>query len=337
MPEETYSAEMEIFAEGNWNGDAYTAADLQGIADNFNELKDTLKPGLKLGHRDLKGQPSLGLIDSLKVQGQKLVASVKDIPKIVHDAIQRKLYRNVSSELYQDYESNGKRYPLALKAVALLGSDIPAVNSLDDLQAYFAQEGVRSVCFELDAKDASKLKKPEVSNMGDETAIKEFEKQIADKDAAIAAEKTAREAAETKLKEFEQKQADGEKAAKLAEVREFCESAVKAGKLTPALRDKILPKEGNVLVFSETERTFSLPFATFKEVFEGMKVLAFDEKGNVIDPDKKNQAENTGAEVDKRAKALVSESKVKTYSEAVRKVLQDDPQLAKDYMNCTGF
>jgi len=57
---------------------------------------------------------------------------------MILEAIQKGLYRAVSAELYPDYKGQG----FALKAVALLGADVPAVTDLPSLQAYFDAEQI---------------------------------------------------------------------------------------------------------------------------------------------------------------------------------------------------
>ncbi len=140
---------IEIFAVGKWNGMTFKLKDLNGIVAAFNTLGDNHKVPLKFGHnkeqRMTDGQPSLGWVKSLSVEGDKLIADVTDIPTIVMTAMDKKLYHNVSVELDFDVTHKGNHYPAVLSGVALLGADIPAVNTLKDLTHYLNRDAAFSV------------------------------------------------------------------------------------------------------------------------------------------------------------------------------------------------
>ena len=136
--------DAEIFAVGKWNGMEFTLEDLNNIEAAFKSLKDRHQVPLKMGHNDEQpftdGQPALGWVKDIWVKGQKLMARFSDIPDIVKDALQKRLYRNVSVELDMGVEHQDQKYPYVLSGVALLGADIPAVNTLADLQAYMSRD-----------------------------------------------------------------------------------------------------------------------------------------------------------------------------------------------------
>lgn len=143
--------DMEIFMAGTWNEDTYSVENLQSIVENTNKLIEENKhdPPLKLGHSEmqkiLKGEnligedgfPAIGWIDKLKLVGKKIVASVKDVPKVIADLINKGAYKKVSCEIYID--------ELILKAVALLGADIPAVKGLEGFLALYNGNPTASV------------------------------------------------------------------------------------------------------------------------------------------------------------------------------------------------
>lgn len=129
---------VEIFASGKWKGDEYTDADLDAIVAAHNELD--YAPPLKAGHRDEPGAPAIGWLANLRRQGSKLLADIVDMSSQAYEAIKNRAYDTVSSEIYWDLERKGKKYPRALKAVALLGADIPAVADLRPLHALFETE-----------------------------------------------------------------------------------------------------------------------------------------------------------------------------------------------------
>ena len=134
----------EIFAVGKWNGDTYTHDDLVHIAENFNKLKDEVKPPVKLGHSENQklleadDMPAGGWVKSLKVAWDKLLADISDVPKKIYELIKNKAYKRKSAEIYPEYTgSDGKKYGKVLRALAFLGAACPAVNTLDDIHALY--------------------------------------------------------------------------------------------------------------------------------------------------------------------------------------------------------
>lgn len=134
----------EIFAVGQWNGMKFEVADLNLMAASFNALKEVHKVPLKFGHNTEQpftdGQPALGWVAEVWVDGEKLMAKFVDIPEVVFTAMQNKLYKHVSVELDMGVEHKGNYYVWVLSGVALLGADIPAVNTLADLTSYMGKE-----------------------------------------------------------------------------------------------------------------------------------------------------------------------------------------------------
>lgn len=150
---------VEIFAEGTWVGSAgpmkWSKQDIQDMIKTTELLisKKLIKPPkLKLGHSrnqvaDEKntasilkdqsdGDPKLGSVGNFAVKDgennkAKLLVDFMNMPNIVYEAMVNDLYTDVSAEVVH---YNG--YGWYLSAVALLGADIPAVKTLEDLQAF---------------------------------------------------------------------------------------------------------------------------------------------------------------------------------------------------------
>lgn len=136
--------DQEIFAVGRWNGDEYSEADLDAIVEAHPKVG--FKPPIKLGHSeeqkllDTEGLPAAGWVENLRRIGGKLVADFKGVPKKIADLIRAGGYKRKSAEIYWGYspDGNGKaKFPRVLKAVALLGGEIPAVTSLDEILALY--------------------------------------------------------------------------------------------------------------------------------------------------------------------------------------------------------
>jgi len=120
---------VEIFSSGTHNGDEYTEQDLDDIVGAFKELD--YQPAIKIGHtKDTPGAPSYGWVKNLRRLGNKLYADFTDMHDSVVDAIRKRAYNNISSEIYFNLKRGGKDYRRALKAVALLGAEVPAVANL---------------------------------------------------------------------------------------------------------------------------------------------------------------------------------------------------------------
>jgi hypothetical protein len=337
--------DIEIFSAGTWNGDTFSPRDLEDMARNFDELKEKIKPPIKLGHRQLEGQPALGWVESLRVLGEKLIASVVDVPPIITEAIKRKLYRRVSPEIYFGYKdtTTKKRYNFVVSAVSLLGADIPAVKTLEDLTAFLSEmkpdaERLMSYEFQFTANADDTIAIQGGSKAMDE---KEFGEKLElaqkEADAKVADEKAAREKAEAELKAYKDEQEKQAREGKVASVKAFCEDLVKTGKMTPAVRDTIFPKDKEGLVeFSEAGEP-TIPFSVLKDYAESMKTVKFGEVGSAADDEKKDEAGlDPSAILDKRARELVASKKAGNYSEACKKVLSDDPAFAKEYSASPG-
>lgn len=146
---------VEIFAVGTWHGEPWTEQDLDEIVHNFGALYTQVRPPLKLGHHNgiqaTPGQepdsaPAFGWVGALrKAQGKSgpvLVADFTHVPRVVRDLIQQRAYSRVSSEIYLGYTdgNKGTQYGKVLRAVALLGSAMPEVKTLQDITLLYRDE-----------------------------------------------------------------------------------------------------------------------------------------------------------------------------------------------------
>lgn len=132
-----------IWSTGTFNGDEYTLADLHEMKRAHEELP--LKPFAKLGHdpaQKVSGAPAVGWIENLKVDEEEevLYADVMRVPEKLGELIKVGGYRTRSPEIFWDVEYEGEEYPRVLKAVAFLGSDLPANPTLDD---YYKLYGIK--------------------------------------------------------------------------------------------------------------------------------------------------------------------------------------------------
>lgn len=120
---------IEIFATGTHNGDEYTEKDLDDMVSAYKALD--FKPALKVGHvKDKVGSPAYGYVENLRREGQKLLADFSSMHDSVVEAIRKRSYDRLSSEIYFNFKRGKDVFRRALKAVALLGSEVPAVAGL---------------------------------------------------------------------------------------------------------------------------------------------------------------------------------------------------------------
>ena len=282
----SYNLEAEIFAAGSWNEREYSITDLENIAANFRKYQTRIKPPLKLGHRqdDPRGQPALGWVKDLYVRGQKLVASFTDVPAVVYKAIRQGLYRRISSELWQAEDG------FILKAVALLGADLPAVDTLEDLTVYFAEDPGLSLSQTLTLEfDMTNLKiKPD--------SALNFEE-------LYNVEKAARLASEKKLSTLQKLEFEKQRATALERARLTCLSFTEKGLLPPYIKDLLLDAEG--LRTDKDGVNIVIPFDIFVKLLE-MLPENVAEKGLQGEP----EDEDPAAEIDRRAKEIVERDNV---------------------------
>jgi len=178
---------IEIMAEGTWNGDPYTRADLDAIVSSFSDLQGRLDPPVKLGHDDVQkiaqkdGFPAVGWVRRLYRKGGKLIADLGDVPKRIAGLISAGAYQKVSAEIYFDREIDGKTYSRILKAIALLGGDMPAVK---DIQSIGDIEGLYAMLF--DPAEAHWVEYKQVDAPGEMDAIAELKDYATRLEAKIA-------------------------------------------------------------------------------------------------------------------------------------------------------
>lgn len=140
---------VEIFKAGTYYGRDYSEKDLDELVTNTNKLivDGKHRAPAKLGHDESQkyaqesGLPALGWIKNLVRRGNSVFADFKDVPNKVYDAIKNKLYDSVSAEIYlepaseREFGIKGK----VLRAVALLGADVPKVKGMAPLSAFLSE------------------------------------------------------------------------------------------------------------------------------------------------------------------------------------------------------
>jgi len=138
---------MPVFKIGLHHDTPYTLADLDEIVKNTNALLKAklIDPPIKLGHDENQkmlqadGYPAGGYVQNIERMGDELFVDVDDMPDKLYQCIKKRAYKHISPEIYENYphpvtkENMGK----VLKAVAVLGADIPEVKGLGDILNMF--------------------------------------------------------------------------------------------------------------------------------------------------------------------------------------------------------
>ena len=323
---ESFTVEdIEIFATGTWKGDTYDTGDLNEMVSNFKVLRDEIKPMLHIGHdRALEndGQPALGWLSDLKTNGQKLLATFTDVPKIVYNVIKKRLYTRVSSEIIWGLKHTGtnKKYGKVLTGVAIVGAAIPAVRTLQDLSVFTLNMDKRKV-YEFDINDGKIGGDP----MPDEDKMKKYIDDLneANKraDEALEAAKKYKEELDKveELRLTEKKQAD------IDSIKAYCEENVKSGSLAPAARDIIL-NDIDKKTYTENDK-FSFTFDQVKDILDKQFTIDMDEKTTA---DEKTTGDNPESYINATIDKYMIDNKV-SYVEAMTDLIKSDKTFAKAY------
>lgn len=372
-PELLELTDVEIFRVGKWNGDDYNEADLDEMVTNFEHVG--FRPPIKLGHAEKSGDPAFGWVRSIKRQGDRLVASFMDLPRTVFDAIQRRGFDAVSSEIFWNLKRGDKTFRRALKAVALLGAETPAVSNLKPLRESFTDEDLSLVhVYAL----------PGYTDTDEEKSMTDAEKKaIEDLKSELAATKKHSEELAAKLKAAPKKTEEGDLAIKLNAMREEIETLKKSkGEIEEVTRkERIEAKCASLKVPAFRSHVHALyDLATRAYAQEDLRAVKFaiaDDDGKMVardtDPVKviddlvsginkvmdsvflhqhsdridhnafgldgeQDEGRDPGIVVDEKARAYMASNKVDDYQVALHAVLADpeNKQVATAYINRGG-
>jgi hypothetical protein len=327
----------EIFAVGKWNGMEFSASDLVAMAETFAALGDNHKVPLKFGHNNEQamtdGQPALGWVSKVWVEGNKLMAQFTDLPKIVYDAIQKKLYKNVSVELDMDVQYKGSSFPYVLSGVALLGADIPAVNTLKELTHYLSRDANFSVgrraVFSAIAGKSEGDQNMELAQLTQKVVeLTAMVSTLTTDNAALKADKVEMSAKvlkfEADAKAKEESTAKAGIVAKRAEVVAILEDGVKSEAITPATREQFT----KLMRVDDDEAVMAIDIEEVKKLTANGKKQFSKEQG------RQGQGETELAvdvQVANEIQALMAKKEASDFFTAQSLVFSRNPKLAREY------
>lgn len=332
-----YTLDAEILAAGEWSVSVggkvkITAAHIDQAVNNFRALRSLVDVPLKFGHNPEQkmtdGMPALGWVDDVWVKSGKVMARFVDMPQIVFEAIKAKRYKNVSIEGLFDVKHKDKEYGFVLTAVALLGVDMPAVNTLNDLQTYLSASNdlqfASAVNFSINDEGESQMTPEEIAAL--QTRLADAEAKNITLTAENTVAKTAAEAAETLRINSEAAVA---LTAQITELTTTGEKLVKEGKATPAQRDLVLKDLDAKGIAFATATFAALALGTGNGMKEG------DQGKEGESDDKKNEGKAPDEILHAKTMAFSAKHGCE-YDVANDAVMAENPELARDYADMTG-
>ncbi|MDH4247411.1 MAG: hypothetical protein OEW39_06315 [Deltaproteobacteria bacterium] len=354
------TVEAEIFSVGEWNGETFTEADLREIARNFQRLREYLKPPLKFGHDEDQtllgqrdGDPALGWVAGVRVLGNRLLATFVGVPEVVYQAVKAGRYRRVSAELYFKVWHKGRLLGKALKAVALLGADLPAVTNLRDLGAYLATQGraaqgpgleprgrgprfAASAVFTLPVRQARIHQYHKESDMTEPNLPKPPGEELQAELNELRAYKSSQEQRQTE--EHQRRNREAFQTLR-RQVVTFCQDNVRAGRLSPHLSEHLLREVDRQTRLFTAGAPLSVPFDWVRRFVEQSgPVLPVGETAVAQTSEESIggavAGDNPSAALARVAGRVMAERHL-TYSEAAACVLRENAELARSYRDFT--
>jgi hypothetical protein len=351
---------IEIFRAGDYRGankGLITRADLDRVVRNYDPTYH--EAPATIGH-PADDKPAYGWIESLAVDGDKLLAREKQVDPKFDEARKAGRFKKRSAAFYCDADGN----ITSLRHVAYLGAQPPEVKGLQDLA--FNDHGAKfiEVDFEEDETVTTEVKTvPEQIKEGIKTFFAEMfggsaqpktfseddAKRIAG-EAAIAVSaplQTKIAALETELKTQTTKFAERETAIAGGEVKQRATAAITklktAGKWIPAFEKmglgpifEELAKSTATVEFGEgAEKKTVTPLETLVLFLEGLPKIV--PGGRLVESatlGKRGPASSGSVFVD-AAKARQKEKKI-TFAEAMSQIEEEQPELMRADASTSG-
>lgn len=201
---------VEIMSLGTWNGNKITEETFSQVLEAFADTKEFASVPLKLGHNEEQkllvedGLPAAGWVSAIYRQGAKLFADFTDIPAKIYELLKRKAYRKVSVELFCGYKFKEKEYPCLLGAVALLGSDLPAMATLNDIMSNY---GVKAKSFAT-GENTGIINRTITYDIGETTMAEPSDKEVAALKLQLEAQQKQLQSMDEQVKSFKKEKED---------------------------------------------------------------------------------------------------------------------------------
>lgn len=145
---EILEADIPIFGVGSPpEGDIFSVDELQQMASAHAELASAGEhdPPASIGHSPKSSDPRVGSVENVRVEGSKLVADVKHVPRKFADLLKARAYpgrsvelKSVTSQTQRNDDGTPKVYDKVVSRLSFLGAKVPAVRTLNPLDAALA-------------------------------------------------------------------------------------------------------------------------------------------------------------------------------------------------------
>lgn len=299
----------EIFRAGNYPQRNVTVEDIKAIAENYDP--EFCEAPVSIFHWG--NDFAYGWIKDLKVEGEKLMASFKDVTDELKEYVAKKMLKRHSIELYEDLGEKG----LYLKGLAMLGKDTPAVKGMQPLQFKEAE--------------AVKYDFEELPSFANEFAVEHF-KAKAD---ALETEKTKLETdlnqEKSKTQSFASEKEELRFEQRLTNFESFLDEKSEAGELPPVIRDKAVDiyKElhgfAEIKSFEFSEDKQPKVISLFKDMITGLKKqIKFGEDFTDGQSEESLTPHQLAEKITAYQEKKKAEGKIVSYSEALTHVKNEN-------------
>lgn len=297
----------------------YTTDDLWEMVRNFSELNR--RAPIKVGHSAKQvlagqsdGDPALGRVTNLRVDGDRLIADLVDIPDVLYTAIKAGLWSEISAEL-EFIDTRG----WTLNAIAILGANLPAVSNLGELQAYLNAHPPVGI------PDAGAVLCLSVATP---TSIR---------GAAMAENKDNKDNTDARIAAIEERERAFEFKSALGVARLDCDKQVIAGTMTPAIRDKIIKHYELAGPTFKVGDKLNVPAEMVPEIIALAATLPRGEQAKGAEFSKADpgsaiaEDDQPDSVIARKAQLLMSQRPGLSYDAAARQVLLSEPALKTQY------
>ncbi len=200
----------EIFRAGSYPQGTFTEEDIKQIAENYDP--ELLEAPISIFHWG--DRFAYGWINELKAEGEKLMASFKDVSEELKQLVAEKKLKRHSVELYKNFNEKGTY----LKALAMLGAETPAVKGMQPIE--FSYDG-----------EAEEIQFQDEPSFSSEFTLQFYKKQAQKLQSDLAEEKSKnhKHESEKEALEFSQRKTAFES---------FLDEKSEKGELPPVIREK---------------------------------------------------------------------------------------------------
>ena len=315
--------ELFVFRAGKYPQGDWPVERVKKLVDSY-DPETSLEAPAVIGHRSFAmrdaDQFAHGWVESLRMEGDKVFATINDFSLEARHAIAEKKLRYISVEIFE-FDKVNKDDPPYLRAVALLGRDTPAVAGTK-IPAMFSKDFSGGVVTADEENHISvftrKMNAEDIQNLsaseGQETNQEEFAMAKTAEELAKELEESNRQSAA-----FQKELADLKNAGRKKEAESFFTKLRDEGKLPPAVFEKAVALDTRL---GDEDR------AELRSVFSALEVKV-DLSGKHT-ADKKDAPESPagfGSDLTAKIRAYQKEHKLASFAEAADAMFAEKPEL----------